>query len=166
MDFLGFTMEALLAILLMATLAYGMRLERRLKALRDTQAGFAQAVLTLDAAAARADEGLKNLKAATDEAQDVLHDRILKARELKGELERLIARAETAKEKSMSLAPAAPAATRPVEEALVLTVKADERPLSFRPTDRERRPVARNLDEDLFETVAEFAPRQRAFGVR
>jgi hypothetical protein len=166
MDFAGLAMEGLLAVLLVAALMYGRRLEQRLKALRESQATFAQAIRTLDSAAARAETGLETLRKATEEAQDGLQDRIVRARELKAELEKLIAKAEASATSLASAKPAslpARAAARTVEEPLVLTVKAEPRPLSFRPT--ERRPLAHNLDEDLFET-ADPAPRKRAFGVR
>ncbi len=160
MDFAGLAMEGLLAVLLVAALMYGRRLEQRLKALRDSQATFAQAVRTLDTSAARAEAGLETLRKATEEAEDTLQDRIVRARELKADLEKLITRAEGAR--------TAAAAARPtqVEEPLVLTVKADPRPLSFRPSERDRKPAARGLDEDLFETTAVLGPRRRAFGVR
>jgi hypothetical protein len=73
-----------------------MRLDRKLKALRDTQAGFAEAVRTLDQAAARAENGLDTLRRTAEDTHDSLHDRIMKARELKAELETLVSRAERA----------------------------------------------------------------------
>ena len=68
----------------------GWRLNRRLKALRDSHEGFAVAVRELNAAAARAEQGLADLRAATDEAIDMLADRIEKGRALAAKLERLI----------------------------------------------------------------------------
>ena len=68
---------------------FGVRLERRLKALRDGQAEFAQAVDELDRAAARAEAGLPNCARPATRPRDGLHGRIEKAREAKSELERL-----------------------------------------------------------------------------
>ncbi|HWE44961.1 MAG TPA: DUF6468 domain-containing protein [Caulobacteraceae bacterium] len=96
MDFVGPGIEGLLVVLLIAALLYGMRLEKKLKALRDTQAGFAEAVRMLDQAAARAETGLDTLRRTAEDAHDGLHGRIQKARELKAELEGLVARAERA----------------------------------------------------------------------
>ncbi|HEY3812657.1 MAG TPA: DUF6468 domain-containing protein [Caulobacteraceae bacterium] len=96
MDFVGPAIEGLLVVLLIAALLYGMRLDRKLKALRDTQAGFAEAVRTLDQAAARAENGLDTLRRTAEDTHDSLHDRIMKARELKAELETLVSRAERA----------------------------------------------------------------------
>ena len=95
-DYVGPAIEGLLVVLLIAALLYGMRLEKKLKALRDTQAGFAEAVRMLDQAAARAETGLDTLRRTAEDAHDGLHSRITKARELKAELEDLVARAERA----------------------------------------------------------------------
>ncbi len=95
-DYVGPAIEGLLVVLLIAALLYGMRLEKKLKALRDTQAGFAEAVRMLDQAAARAETGLDTLRRTAEDAHDGLHSRITKARELKAELEGLVARAERA----------------------------------------------------------------------
>lgn len=78
----AFAMNGLLVVLLLAALAFGWRLERRLKALKDSHEGFAKAVADLDAAALRAEQGLADLRAATDEAAETLGERIAAAREL------------------------------------------------------------------------------------
>jgi len=91
MSAIAIVMNLLLAGLLVAALTLGMRLNRRLKALRDSQDGFATAVAELNAAAARAEQGLADLRAATDEATDELADRIEKGRALAAKLERLVA---------------------------------------------------------------------------
>jgi Domain of unknown function (DUF6468) len=89
MTLIGFGLNLLLAALLIATLVVGVRLSRRLNTLRDSQEGFASAVRDLDAAARRAEQGLADLRAATDEAVDLLADRIEKGRVLATKLERL-----------------------------------------------------------------------------
>jgi hypothetical protein len=58
--------------------------------LRDSHDGFAAAVAELNTAAARAEQGLSDLRAATDEAADMLADRIEKGRSLASKLERLV----------------------------------------------------------------------------
>ena len=90
MSLIGLAMNVLLAALLLAALTMGWRLNRRLKALRDSHDGFAAAVTDLNAAAARAEQGLADLRAATDEAVDMLADRIDKGRSLAMKLERLV----------------------------------------------------------------------------
>ncbi len=89
MSIIGISLNLLLAGLLMAALWMGYRLNVRLKALRDSHEGFAKAVAELDAAAARAEQGLADLRAATDEATDALADRIEKARALVAKLDRV-----------------------------------------------------------------------------
>lgn len=90
MSIIGLVMNVLLAGLLLAALVMGWRLNRRLKALRDSHDGFAIAVRELNGAAARAEQGLADLRAATDEAVDELADRIEKGRALATRLQRLI----------------------------------------------------------------------------
>jgi hypothetical protein len=106
MDLVTISLDLLLAVLLVAALAYGVRLERRLKALRDGHAVFAQAVRELDQSVLRAEAGLDQLRKAGEEARDGLHDRILKAREAKAELERLINRAERVRPQPPAAEPA------------------------------------------------------------
>ncbi|MFN3932259.1 MAG: DUF6468 domain-containing protein [Brevundimonas sp.] len=113
----GLILDGVLMLLLVAALGYGVRLERKLTALREGQQAFASAVTELNAAAGRAEAALASLRASGQET-DLLHDRIIKAREVKAQLESLIARgpavAEPAREPAPArAAPAAPA-TAPV----------------------------------------------------
>ena len=87
----GLILDAVLMLLLVAALAYGMRLEKKLSALRAGQLAFAGAVTELNAAAGRAENALASLRASGEEA-DMLHDRILKARAVKQELDGLISK--------------------------------------------------------------------------
>ena len=90
MTIIGLAMNLILATLLGAALVLGLRLNKRLKTLRDSHDSFAIAVRELNAAAERAEQGLADLRAATDDAVDTLADRIEKGRELAAKLERLI----------------------------------------------------------------------------
>lgn len=103
----GMILDGVLMLLLVAALGYGVRLEKKLSALRAGQLAFASAVTDLNAAAGRAEAALASLRASGQET-DLLHDRIVKAREVKAQLESLIARAPAA-------APVAVPAPRPVE---------------------------------------------------
>lgn len=87
----GMVLDGVLMFLLVCALAYGVRLEKKLSALRAGQLAFASAVTELNAAAGRAEQALANLRASGQET-DLLHDRIMKAREVKTQLEALIAR--------------------------------------------------------------------------
>jgi hypothetical protein len=115
----GLILDGVLMVLLVAALGYGVRLERKLSALRAGQQAFASAVTELNTAAGRAETALATLRASGHET-DLLHDRIVKAREVKAQLEGLIARA-----------PAVPA-----------RVVADEAPLELRPVAPRPVPVA------------------------
>lgn len=111
----GMILDGVLMLLLVAALGYGVRLERKLTALRAGQLAFASAVNDLNTAAGRAETALASLRASGQET-DLLHDRIIKAREVKAQLETLIARGgEYAPARAAEPAPraAAPAA-RPV----------------------------------------------------
>jgi len=87
----GMIMDAVLMLLLVAALGYGVRLEKKLSQLRAGQLAFAGAVTELNAACSRAEGALASLRASGEEA-DLLHDRILKARALKTDLEALVMR--------------------------------------------------------------------------
>ena len=91
----GMIMDGVLMALLIAAIGYGIKLERKLAALRAGQMAFAQAVTELNAAAGRAEAALATLRASGQET-DLLHDRIIKAREVKQQLEVLIARGPVA----------------------------------------------------------------------
>jgi hypothetical protein len=93
MSLIAIGMNVLLAGLLIAAMTVGIRLNKRLKALRDSHAGFEVAVRELNLAAVRAEQGLADLRAATDEAVDMLSDRIEKGRALAAKLEKLVASA-------------------------------------------------------------------------
>ena len=154
MSAIGLIMDLLLGGLLVAALVFGWRLERKLKALRQGQESFAQAVRELDGAARRAEAGLAHLREATDEAHDSLHDRILKARELKQQLDAQIARAERtpAPRPEPVVAPvaaqvmAAPTVERPRSAAFAAPI-AQPKP--------ESRVAARRFDEELFESAGD-----------
>lgn len=88
----GIVLDIILMLLLVAAIGYGVKLERKLKALREGQLAFAGAVKELNNAAGRAEQALATLRASGAET-DLLHDRIIKARQVKQELEVLIARA-------------------------------------------------------------------------
>lgn len=117
----GIVLDAILMLLLVAALGYGVRLEKKLKTLREGQLAFAGAVTELNQAAGRAEAALGSLRAASQET-DMLHDRIVKAREVKQQLEALIHRApvrETAPMAPVAVAPVAPppvAAPTPVAD--------------------------------------------------
>lgn len=147
MSAVGIVMDVLLIALILAAIGFGMRLERKLKALREGQESFAKAVSELNVAAGRAEAALAELRAAGEET-DLLHERIVAARTLKAELEALVARGRTA-----SPVPAAPRA----EPAQVASIQP---PVS---TERLLQALAERRIEDLPLTrPAQSAPVRRA----
>ncbi len=94
MSLTNIIMDVILMALLAAALMFGMRLDKRLKALRAAHEGFAKAVHDLDDAAIRAHNSLKELRGHADESQDLLHGRILAAREVLQKLDMQVTRAE------------------------------------------------------------------------
>ena len=113
----GMILDGVLMLLLVAALGYGVRLERKLTTLREGQQAFASAVTDLNTAAGRAEAALASLRASGQET-DLLHDRIVKAREVKAQLETLIARAPAAPAPQPAPQPAREAApARPVAAA-------------------------------------------------
>lgn len=168
MSIIGLAMNLLLAGLLIAALGMGWRLNRRLKALRDSHDGFAVAVRDLNAAAARAEQGLSDLRAATDEAVDLLADRIDKGRTLAAKLERLIDHAGVP-QRAQAAATADPVAERRLGALLAAAREArPERPdreryvhserfaqsERLRAAERPQRaapPLRRSVEEDLFD---------------
>lgn len=118
----GMILDGVLMLLLVAALGYGVRLERKLTALRAGQQAFASAVTELNTAAGRAEAALANLRASGQET-DLLHDRIIKAREVKAQLEALIARGPA------TSAEPTPARAKARPETAPVAVAEDERAL-------------------------------------
>jgi hypothetical protein len=103
MNLVSLGLDGLLALLLVTALAVGVRLNAKLKTLRESQAGFVKAVADLDAAASKAGAGLSDLRAATQEAHDALLDRIETARTLAARLDRAVEEAQSAAERAESV---------------------------------------------------------------
>ena len=113
MNLVVISLEMLLAFLLLATLFFGVKLERKLKALRQSQAGFASAVRDLDSAAQRTEAGLDALRFATENARNVLVERMDAAQAMAMRLEQLTGEAETATINAAKAASPPPPAARP-----------------------------------------------------
>lgn len=152
MSLVSIAMNVLLAGLLMAALVMGWRLNRRLKTLRESHEGFAVAVRELNTAAGRAEQGLADLRAATDEAVDLLSDRIEKGRALAAKLERLVADAPVAARREPAVDPDL-AQERRLGALLAAARESRARPERL----AHREPVARPkpaFEDDLFDDPA------------
>jgi prophage DNA circulation protein len=141
-------LDILLVALLLVALTMGVRLNRRLKTLRESQAGFIAAVAELDSAALRAETALKALRAASEDAHDTLLDRIEAARALVLKLEAATAAVETARAvaQTASLPQQVPQALVRAEARLDPRFRELEQRLAAR-----RSAVLRGVDDDLFE---------------
>jgi hypothetical protein len=160
MSLVALCLNGFLATLLLAALALGLRLDKKLKGVRDGQNAFVLAVSELNAAASKAQAALADLRAATDEATDTLGGRIARGREVADRLAMLVNRSEIMP--SRSAAPAAHseagAATREGSDvagglaALLARLDgADEAPRTLRSmTPRPARPSRNEIDDDLF----------------
>lgn len=179
MSLIAIGMNLLLAGLLIAAMIVGVRLNRRLKALRDSHDGFEAAVRELNLAAVRAEQGLADLRAATDEATDMLSDRIEKGRALAAKLEKLVAaapelpRAAAQPERVSRAMPSVspPARTASTEDRLASLLAMARQRLAAQEEDEAAPPapraeplvgraplagrrVAPSLDDDLFEDAS------------
>ena len=114
MSDIGLIMDTLLGLLLVGALALGWRLEGRLKVLKASHQSFTKAVEDLDRAAARAEQGLADLRAATDEAAETLAARIERAGALSGRLEKLTAEATRAEARLVATPKPHPTHSAPV----------------------------------------------------
>lgn len=139
----GMILDAVLMLLLVAALGYGVRLEKKLTQLRAGQLAFAGAVTELNAACTRAEAALGSLRASGEEA-DLLHDRILKARALKNDLEQLMARS--------GRAPLAPSEAR--AEPRFEETRAEVRAAPARAAPQPAAPVAPDPDDRAFRMAA------------
>lgn len=131
----GIILDCILMLLLVAALAYGVRLERKLTALRAGQAAFAGAVSELNTAAARAESALASLRASGQET-DLLHDRIVKARAVKAELEALMSRAGPLPVAAPVVSPVEPRVPRPAPAITPVAAEPADRLLSSDQVDR------------------------------
>jgi hypothetical protein len=180
MNYVALGLKIFLAVLLLAALAMGWRLERKLRGVRDSQSMFIKAVKDLDTATGRAHAGLAELRAATDEAIDLLGGRIVRAKEAADRLDRSLVDAEgiVARRSTAPPAPAPTAEPRGIREDAVsptnlrgllelaeraqAAIAAQARPVQSRPGLTQRpvaaampreaapRPRAMTLDDDLF----------------
>ena len=118
MSLLALSMDVFLAVLLIAALVMGVRLNGRLKALRQSHEGFARAIVELNDAAVRAERGLAGLREAATETHDSLLARIDTARSLAAKLDGQIQTARGLVE-SQALTRAPPVAPTPASAAPV-----------------------------------------------
>lgn len=159
-------LNLILGMLLCCALVLGVRLERKLRGLRNSHTDFARAVGELDQAAARTETSLQALRAGTETAKSELASRIDQARIACQRLEKLTAEADRAASQPLALAHPAPpmaaplasaktgmsAFARPQAGALGPEMLRPAAPVQTRPAPAPApvRSRARLLDDDLF----------------
>jgi len=154
---ISIVLNLMLAALLSGALWMGWRLNQRLKVLREGQMGFAKAVADLDAAAARAERGLADLKAASDEMAEVLVSRIERARILASKLDQQF---EAGARAGLAVDPRDPHASEADIERLSRNLG------SLLAQSREARARGREPVEPVRRTAAEPVARRPVSGVR
>lgn len=148
-------LNLILGMLLTCALILGVRLEKRLRGLRQGHADFAKAVGELDQAANRTETSLAALRVGTEQAKTELTSRIDQARIACQRLEKLSAEAERIADRPLPLAHPAPLAAtpsafaRPEPEALRPAAPIQTRPAPA-PAPAPVRSRARLIDDDLF----------------
>ena len=105
---LAMALELLLSLLLAATLAYCIVLERRLAAVRKGQDGLKTMIGELNAAIAGAGASLRALKSAAAGAAETLDDRLKRARAIADELSVLSSSGERIAQRFDRAVPAKP----------------------------------------------------------
>ena len=95
----GIILDALVAVLLIATIFYAAALSRRLNALRDNRREMEFAVRRFAEASMKADASIKGLKRTADESGSTLQQMTERAQTLRDELAFLVEAAETVAER-------------------------------------------------------------------
>lgn len=180
MNAIAFCLDLILATLLISALYVGLRLDKKLKALKESHVGFTGAVAELDAAIIKAQDGLATLKSTALQVETAIADRIQDAKGMTARLDQQASAANAAAEKlerlleryPSSISAAASAADRDsgllslrerisaarapgqplAREALSRTAPAPDRSRDLR--FRESEPRTRgSADDELFDLV-------------
>lgn len=121
---LGFVVDLLIVLLLAGTIGLCVLLHFRLRAFRAGQEEMIRMMEGFAEATARAEAGVRQLRAAGDEVGQRLNDNIRKARSLADELSFLVERGDRAMDQSVSRPAAAP--SQPPRPAKPLPPQANE----------------------------------------
>jgi hypothetical protein len=157
------TLNITLGVLLVGAMILGLRLDRRLRALRESHKSFAKAVSELDQAALRTQSGLNELKATAEGVRADLSEQLHNARILSDRLIKLTSEAD-AQAQALAKAQAdaqaqvlAQGKTRPEVAAKSLTDRPAHPRRIAEPAAAPRPGLAPRsraiVDDDLFETA-------------
>ncbi len=156
-------LDGLVAVLLLATIVYAWRLDRRLATLKQEKAALGELMADFTHAATKADQGLKALKAAAADMGRDVEGLVAKGQGLRDDLSFLIERGEPLADRladtvrARSAPPATPAppqpTPQPVRERSLRGMREEPR-LSSLPsatTDREPR---NEIERELLKALA------------
>ena len=164
MSSIAVTIEMMLGMLLLAALFVGIRLDKRLRALREGEAGFALAVDELNTAALRAEAGLAELKTTIRQAEVDLGDRLQDAKAASARLQQNLAKAGEASDRLENLIVRAPIAARTATPAPAPQAEPAPRPSRVAEVRPQGEPGVFNLTRPVSRAdmgVAAAASRER-----
>jgi hypothetical protein len=148
MSLVALTLNLTLGVLLVGALMLGLRLDRRLRALRESHLSFAKAVSELDQASLRTQAGLNELKATAQGVRADLTDQLDKAGALADRLVKLTGEADAKAQVLVKARAAAPSLARQLAEAQAAGGLATVAPARSRSL----------VDDELFEGTAQARP--------
>jgi hypothetical protein len=112
----SFAIDVVFVTLLVATIVFVIRLERRLASLRGTKDQLAAVIAELNVAATRAEAGIKGLRTAAETAGASLEDRVRRGRSLYDELGTLVQSGQRVAQKLEMVRPAVRSASTFTDE--------------------------------------------------
>jgi hypothetical protein len=152
------TLNLTLGVLLVGAMILGLRLDRRLRALRESHNSFAKAVSELDQAALRTQSGLNELRATAEGVRADLADQLHNARMLSERLVKLTAEAD-AKAEALAKAQAEAALVAPVAAKSIFDRPSTPRRVASDASEPRPAPAVSlrsraAVDDELFESAS------------
>ncbi len=120
----SFAIDVVFVSLLVATIVFAFRLERRLASLRGMKDQLAAVIGELNSAAARAEAGIRGLKSAAESAGASLEDRVRQARTLNDSLTAIVQSGQRVAQKLEAARPLPRSFDEPRRDAPLHTAKA------------------------------------------
>ncbi len=156
-------LDGLVAVLLLATIAYAWRLDRRLATLKQEKAALGELMADFTQAASKADQGLKALKAAAADMGRDVEGLVAKGQGLRDDLSFLIERgepladrlADTVRARAAAPVPSAPppSAPQPARERALRGLREEPR-LSTPPAAAGNREPRNEIERELLKALA------------
>jgi hypothetical protein len=138
----GLILDGVLIVLLCAGLVYALKLDGRLKTLKSTQEAFIKAVSELDQAAIRTHNSLKDLRSEAATEQDLLHGRVMAARDIGPALEAQVHNAKSVIDELRLALAAAQSSLEAIKKAQYEARRLEQAPRPPQPAIQPRFPSA------------------------